>query len=140
MTLDIVAGSSLPGMALDIAQLHGAKAHFPKVERFPDGETSTFVLVIHRGRATRQVEVLAWVDNPGVLKPGFFAEVTLATGTHKGAVAVPESAVSASERGFVVFIVTLAAMTEQDRALEHLMLDLDRQLAPHADQGAAQDL
>lgn len=39
MTLDIVAGSSLPGMALDIAQLLGAKAHFPKVERFPDGET-----------------------------------------------------------------------------------------------------
>ena len=25
--------------------------------------------------ATRQVEVLAWVKNPGVLKPGFFAEV-----------------------------------------------------------------
>jgi ribose-phosphate pyrophosphokinase len=39
MTLDIVAGSSLPGMALDIAQALGAKAHFPKVERFPDGET-----------------------------------------------------------------------------------------------------
>ena len=27
--------------------------------------------------ATRQVEVLAWVQNPGVLKPGFFAEVEL---------------------------------------------------------------
>jgi RND family efflux transporter MFP subunit len=55
--------------------------------------------------ATRQVEVLAWVTNPGVLKPGFFAEVTLATESHKAAVVVPESAVQASEQGFVVFAV-----------------------------------
>ncbi len=55
--------------------------------------------------ATRQVEVLAWVENPGVLKPGFFAEVTLATGTHANAIAVPESAVQATERGFVVYVV-----------------------------------
>ena len=34
--------------------------------------------------ATRQVEVLAWVENPGELKPGFFAEVTLATETQQG--------------------------------------------------------
>lgn len=54
---------------------------------------------------TRQVEVLAWVDDPGVLKPGFFAEVTLATGTRRGAVVVPEGAVLASERGFVVYAV-----------------------------------
>lgn len=55
--------------------------------------------------ATRQVEVLAWVDNPGVLKPGFFAEVTLATGTNKNAIVVTESAIQASERGFVVYVV-----------------------------------
>ena len=54
---------------------------------------------------TRQVEVLGWVKNPGVLKPGFFAEVTLATGAHKGAIVVPEGAVQASERGFVVYVV-----------------------------------
>ncbi len=54
---------------------------------------------------TRRVEVLAWVSNPGPLKPGFFAEVTLATGTHPNAVAVPEGAVLASERGFVVYVV-----------------------------------
>ena len=39
--------------------------------------------------ATRQVEVLAWVKNPGVLKPGFFAEVDAghgdAPGRHGGA-------------------------------------------------------
>lgn len=55
--------------------------------------------------ATRQVEVLAWVENPGVLKPGFFAEVILATGTNKNAVVVTESAIQASERGFVVYVV-----------------------------------
>jgi len=54
---------------------------------------------------TRQVEVLAWVKNPGVLKPGFFAEVTLATESHKGAIVVPEAAIQASERGFVVYAV-----------------------------------
>jgi multidrug efflux system membrane fusion protein len=55
--------------------------------------------------ATRQVEVLAWVKNPGVLKPGFFAEVALATQAHEGAIVVPEGAVQASERGFVAYVV-----------------------------------
>jgi RND family efflux transporter MFP subunit len=54
---------------------------------------------------TRQVEVLAWVKNPGVLKPGFFAEVTLATESRKAALVVPEGAVQASERGFVTYAV-----------------------------------
>lgn len=54
---------------------------------------------------TRQVEVLAWVRNPGVLKPGFFAEVTLATDSKKGALVVPEGAIQASERGFVAYVV-----------------------------------
>jgi len=54
---------------------------------------------------TRQVEVMAWVKNPGVLKPGFFAEVTLATESHKGAIVVPEGAIQASEKGFVVYAV-----------------------------------
>jgi len=55
--------------------------------------------------ATRQVEVLAWVENPGVLKPGFFAEVVLSTAVHAGALVVVESAVQASDRGFVVYAV-----------------------------------
>ncbi|MEW6364219.1 MAG: efflux RND transporter periplasmic adaptor subunit [Acidobacteriota bacterium] len=55
--------------------------------------------------ATRQVEVLAWVKNPGVLKPGFFAEVQLSSQSHANAVVVPEGAVQASERGFVVYVV-----------------------------------
>jgi RND family efflux transporter MFP subunit len=55
--------------------------------------------------ATRQVEVLAWVKNPGPLKPGFFAEVTLAGDARKEALVVPEGAVQASEQGFVTYVV-----------------------------------
>jgi RND family efflux transporter MFP subunit len=55
--------------------------------------------------ATRQVEVMAWVRNPGVLKPGFFAEVAVATETHAGALVIPEGAVQASERGFITYVV-----------------------------------
>lgn len=60
--------------------------------------------------ATRQVEVMAWVKNPGELKPGFFTEVTLASETRKGALVVPEGAIQASEKGFVTYAV------EQDKA------------------------
>jgi multidrug efflux system membrane fusion protein len=73
------------------------------------GEREFQARVYHVGdvadAATRQVEVLAWVKNPGPLKPGFFAEVTLATEVHKGALVVPDSAVQASERGFVTYVV-----------------------------------
>jgi RND family efflux transporter MFP subunit len=54
---------------------------------------------------TRQVEVLAWVDQPGELKPGFFAEVTLAGERRQKALVVPEGAVQASEQGFVTYVV-----------------------------------
>jgi multidrug efflux system membrane fusion protein len=54
---------------------------------------------------TRQVETLAWVQNPGELKPGFFAEVMLAGETKRNALVVPESAVQASEQGFVTYVV-----------------------------------
>jgi membrane fusion protein, multidrug efflux system len=73
------------------------------------GDAAFTARVYHVGdvadAATRQVEILAWVDNPGVLKPGFFAEVTLATETRKGAIVINEGAIQASERGFVVFVV-----------------------------------
>jgi multidrug efflux system membrane fusion protein len=55
--------------------------------------------------ATRQVEVLAWVRNPGELKPGFFAEVSFDAGIRENAVVIPEGAIKASENGFVAFIV-----------------------------------
>jgi membrane fusion protein, multidrug efflux system len=88
--------------------------------RAREGQTVTFrvaalgdkdfpALIYHVGAvadvATRQVEVMGWVKNPGVLKPGFFAEVVLATETRKAALVVPEGAVQASEKGFVAYVV-----------------------------------
>jgi RND family efflux transporter MFP subunit len=73
------------------------------------GPTEFPAAIYHVGEvadpATRQVEVLAWVKNPGVLKPGFFAEVSLASESRKAATVVPESAVQASEQGFVSYVV-----------------------------------
>ena len=65
--------------------------------------------IYHVGRiadpTTRNVEVLGWVDNPGELKPGFFAEVTLSGERRAHALVVPESAIQASEQGFVTYVV-----------------------------------
>jgi multidrug efflux system membrane fusion protein len=65
--------------------------------------------IYHVGRVadptTRQVEVLGWVDPDPELKPGFFAEVTLAGDSSKDAIVVPESAIQASEQGFVTYVV-----------------------------------
>lgn len=56
--------------------------------------------------ASRMVECLARVDNPGgALKPGFFAEVKADVESHLGAVVIPERAVLSTDRGFVVFEV-----------------------------------
>ena len=53
---------------------------------------------------SRMVECLALVeDRDSALKPGFFAEVRAATEKRPGALLVPERAVLATERGFVVF-------------------------------------
>jgi membrane fusion protein, multidrug efflux system len=75
----------------------------------PLGPRDFTARIYHVGRiadtTTRQVEVLGWVDNPGELKPGFFAEVTLAGEEHKHALVVPEGAIQASEQGFVTYVV-----------------------------------
>jgi multidrug efflux system membrane fusion protein len=69
---------------------------------------------------TRQVEVLAWVRNPGPLKPGFFAEVELASETHKDAVVVPRTAVQPTEQGFRAYVVQegTARARQIERGLE----------------------
>ncbi len=75
----------------------------------PLGPRDFTARIYHVGRiadpTTRNVEVLGWVDNPGELKPGFFAEVTLAGEQRKDALVVPESAIQASEQGFVTYVV-----------------------------------
>jgi membrane fusion protein, multidrug efflux system len=84
----------------------GGKVTF-RVE--PVGPRDFGAHIYHVGRVadpqTRQVEVLAWVDSPEDLKPGFFAEVTLQGEKKKDALVVPESAIQASERGFVTYVV-----------------------------------
>jgi membrane fusion protein (multidrug efflux system) len=55
---------------------------------------------------SRMVECLARVDSgAAALKPGFFAEVSAAVVSHKDAIVVPERAVLATEKGFVVYEV-----------------------------------
>ncbi len=73
------------------------------------GDREFIARVYHVGEvadpASRQVEVLAWVQNPGVLKPGFFAEVALPSDSKKDAMVVPETAIQASDRGFIAFAI-----------------------------------
>jgi len=75
----------------------------------PLGPRDFTAQIYHVGKiadtTTRQVEVLAWVDSMGELKPGFFAEVTLAGEERKSALVIPEGAIQASERGFVTYVV-----------------------------------
>jgi multidrug efflux system membrane fusion protein len=75
----------------------------------PLGPRDFSARIYHVGRiadpTTRNVEVLGWVDNPGDLKPGFFAEVTLAGDRREDALVVPETAIQASEQGFVAYVV-----------------------------------
>jgi membrane fusion protein (multidrug efflux system) len=55
--------------------------------------------------ATRNVKVKAVVPNPHYrLKPGFFAEVTVQTGTNPKALAIPESALFSQEGKFFAFV------------------------------------
>ena len=73
------------------------------------GDRQFTATIYHVGQVadptSRQVEVLAWVQNPGVLKPGFFAEVSLPSESKKDAIVVPETAIQASDRGFVAFVI-----------------------------------
>jgi len=55
---------------------------------------------------TRMVECLAWVENTGrELRPGNFADVTVALETRKGSLVVPQTAVLPTDRGFVGFVL-----------------------------------
>jgi len=55
--------------------------------------------------ASRMVPVAAEVPDDPSLRPGAFAEVAVPVGGNDAALAVPETAVRASERGFVAFVV-----------------------------------
>ena len=38
MTIDIISGSTVPGLAANIARRLGMEAHYPSITKFPDGE------------------------------------------------------------------------------------------------------
>ncbi|MCA8910351.1 MAG: efflux RND transporter periplasmic adaptor subunit [Planctomycetes bacterium] len=58
-------------------------------------------------QTTRMVEVIAEVapEDAGELTPGTFIRVTVPVGSRKNAPTVPETAVRASEQGFLVYVV-----------------------------------
>jgi multidrug efflux system membrane fusion protein len=55
--------------------------------------------------ASRMVPVVAEVAEDPSLRPGAFAEVTVPVGVNDAALAVPETAIRPSERGFIAFVV-----------------------------------
>jgi multidrug efflux system membrane fusion protein len=89
--------------------LHAKKGQHPTFRVAATGDRVFTGTIYHVGGVadptSRQVEVLALVQNPGVLKPGFFAEVTLPSESKKDAIIIPETAVQASDRGFVAFVI-----------------------------------
>jgi multidrug efflux system membrane fusion protein len=93
----------------DSESLYAKVAGTPSFRVAATGAREFKARIYHVGQVadptTRQVEVLAWVENPGVLKPGFFAEVVLSGESRKGAIVVPDSAVLASEQGFISYVV-----------------------------------
>ena len=54
---------------------------------------------------SRMVPVVAEVGDDPALRPGAFAEVTVPIGANEVALAVPETAIRPSERGFITFVV-----------------------------------
>ncbi|MBI5598828.1 MAG: efflux RND transporter periplasmic adaptor subunit [Deltaproteobacteria bacterium] len=68
----------------------------------------------HIDDATRTFEIKARIKNPdGVLRPGFFADVTITTGMKKGIFLVPENGVVTRDDKRFVFVVKDGAVEER---------------------------
>lgn len=65
--------------------------------------------------ASRMVPVVAEIADDPSLRPGAFAEVTVPVGVNEAALAVPETAIRPSERGFITYVV------ENDVAQERIV-------------------
>ncbi len=75
---------------------------YPK-ERF---EAEVFFVARAAEPRTRRVDVLARdANDDGRLKPGYFARVAIETEANQDAVVLPESALLATEEGFVAYVV-----------------------------------
>lgn len=65
--------------------------------------------------ATRNVKMKAVVQNPGYrLKPGFFAEVSVQTGSNPNALMIPESALFSQEGKFFLFVAQDGAVHRKE--------------------------
>jgi multidrug efflux system membrane fusion protein len=83
------------GMTAEFRVAGGASVHRAKI---------TFVAASAEA-ASRMVPVVAEVADDASLRPGAFAEVTVPVGVNEAALAVPETAIRPSERGFIAFVV-----------------------------------
>ncbi|HEY3498501.1 MAG TPA: efflux RND transporter periplasmic adaptor subunit, partial [Polyangiaceae bacterium] len=63
--------------------------------------------------ASRMVPVVAEVGEDPALRPGAFAEVKVPVGANDAALAVPETAIRPSERGFIAFVAEGAVAHER---------------------------
>jgi membrane fusion protein (multidrug efflux system)/multidrug efflux system membrane fusion protein len=63
--------------------------------------------------ASRMVPVVAEIVEDAGLRPGAFAEVTVPIGVNEAALAVPETAIRPSERGFLAFVVQAGVARER---------------------------
>jgi RND family efflux transporter MFP subunit len=84
---------------------------------FPEREFKGKVSVIHPSidEKTRTLQIEALIPNPGLLKPGMFANVTLYTGLPKDIVVVPITSLLYEGELIKVFVV------ENDRAHERIV-------------------
>ena len=74
MTFDIISGSTVPGLAANVARRLGVRAHYPNIARFPDGEirviegdytpspTVAYVQTMHPRPNDTLVEMMFTVD------------------------------------------------------------------------------
>lgn len=83
----------------------GTAAHF-KVsgDQSPRAAKITFIAG-SADTASRMVPVVAEIESDPALRPGAFAEVKVPVGANEGALAVPETSIRPSERGFIAFVV-----------------------------------
>jgi RND family efflux transporter MFP subunit len=101
----------------DIGKIKTGQNIILNVAAFPERDFRGKVSVIHPSidEKTRTLQIEALIPNPGLLKPGMFANVTLYTGLPKDIVVVPITSLLYEGELIKVFVV------ENDRAHERIV-------------------
>lgn len=122
----IVAGSSHPGMALSIAQALGAKALFPVVERFPDGETHIVAPAV-KGAAV-YVQTMHPYPNEMLVEMEFTADLLKELGAERIIAVVPYLAYTRQdtrhEEGEGIAVKTMLRMLEKAGVNDIVSVDI----------------